>query len=168
MSAKLGSVTVDLDALLAGEVPTEEEIKHEVVERLFSALIREIREDIIREVKAQVRASIEAEISGILTKPFQPTDRYGNAVGNEKTTTLAEVIVATSRDYLQERVNNHGEKAYDGPTRIKWMASQAAREAVEKDLKPVINEAKAEVTALIKARLATLFAETVTSALKPV
>lgn len=135
------------------EVQSDDQISEAVVQHISSEFQARCNEDLRKQVReilvAELRTKISEAVTEIFTQVFIPTNEYGEKKGEPMT--IRELIVKTTKNYLEEKVDSNGRNDWGGTkdrTRIQWMAKQEAdsvvKELVEPEAKKIVSQIKLE------------------------
>lgn len=169
------TVQLDLDELLAGYRRVgpdgEESGPVSMTDAIVSDAARQLVERLVRDTDrygallAQVNAARDAAIMErllplidvALSRAIQPTNGYGQPVGEP--TTLTDVIVQKATKALTEKRS----KGYGKPetTLVDEILDESMRRTIGSELREAIQEARAQVHAAVREQGATVIAETI-------
>lgn len=118
-----------------------------VAKMLAERLHPEMKKAVIELVKDAAKDQVSDVIHDVMIGQVQLTNSYGESIG--KFTTLREQIVASVTEQLNRKVNSRGgnETSYsrDGIPYVRWVAKQAASDALRGELNTAVQDAVAEV-----------------------
>lgn len=139
-----------------------------VVDAIVHRLIGEIRNDIRKSVLAAVTPVVQAEIGSVVREALAAGIRKTNTWGEPQgeTQTLRELLAAQVNEYLSEvpRENRNG---YSGagprPGGFRELVSREIDDAMSKDLRQTIVEARADVAKKVRTKAAEMIGSIVES-----
>lgn len=157
------------DASFRVKLPSQEqlvsEVSRQIIDNARYSLNKDfgdlVKEGIRRNVDEQISKLAEAAIGEILAKPMQPTDAFGNKVGEP--TTLQGFICARVAAWAQEITDSNGnptkKDAYNSAApRIDWLLGKMVhgelKNAVDLEARKIIGTLKAGATNVIAKQIA--------------
>lgn len=157
--------TITPDLLIALGISVDE-VKESVIARIAAQTLNSIREDVKSGVAKTINSCIEMKVSewvaGFLEKPYQPVDSWGKPKGAE--TTIQKLIEGRSAEFMREEVDAGGKKSdgyRSGDPRYLWAAKKVAGEAIEKELRPHLNEVVKEMKVAVEVGIKNLISDLV-------
>ena len=161
----------EIKAEVTISVPSQEivarEIARQIIEARFysdrskiDALVRDRFDELLNQ---QIDAIANPIISAALTKPMQPTDQWGNPIGEP--TTLAGVISKRVGDWVNDHVDregkpsklthyNSGDVRSRGEYLIRNIINSELKVAVDKEVSKIVSDLKSKATSGIAASVA--------------
>jgi hypothetical protein len=105
--------------------------------------------EVDRVISAKLNEALDATIAGILSKPIQKFDVFGNAVGEP--TSVEQIVEHGAGVFLHQLVDNDGKPATGHTygtkkTRIEWLIEKHVIQGLAKELEPHAKLARQEVT----------------------
>ena len=147
----------------------DEAVTRRIADHFISDHKMNLRERVEAIINERVAAVVEARVEAFLSKPIPPLTRYGEPIEGAPTRTLAEMIADAADEAMTETVNprdgkpkksSHYETAVP---RLEWLVKRVAiseiAPAVEKAVKAVNADAKAQVQKQVAAEIAARLAK---------
>jgi len=113
-----------------------------------------LRQRVMDARDAEVREQVKPVVSAAIESSVQPTNAFGQPVGEP--TTLTALIVKEAKELLSKR-GDYGR----GKTLLEQVVADAVDKAIRKELSDVIVDEKAKVVAAVRAKAAELIATAV-------
>lgn len=172
--ALTASQPADIRVEVAVRPPSTEEIANTMAHMLLrdytsaGALRRAAEEAVRASVAAVVEARITPILNDLLEKPLQPTDGFGNPIGQP--TSLQEIIRSEALQFLTTTVDRDGRahkgNSYDkNATRLEYTVGQVIRamfkDGVATEVKSLVEQIKAGTLKAISADVAKAIADRV-------
>lgn len=141
----------------AGEVLLVDVIAQVVAEKLTKDdQYPKLRDQVLKIREEEIRAAIIPMIEKAVAAPIQKTTSYGSPVGEP--TTLTELIIQTTNDILKKGIDRSGYSDSRGETLLAKLIRTEVTNAMQKELKEVIDAEKAKVVATVQKHGAALLA----------
>ena len=122
----------------------EEMIMSRAVDKVADRIASTLRQDIDTIARERAVACIDAQIDDLQTATFQPTNSYGQSVGNPKT--FLELVLESVDKWGSQRVDYQGSpsrSSSDKKTRIEWLGYKLADDIAKDHMKEIMEELKA-------------------------
>jgi hypothetical protein len=138
-------------------------IARQLVERFAKS---DVYGDLVKRVQTirdeEIRAALAPLLAGALAKPIHPTNQWGEKTGAE--TTLAEIIVAEARKWMNAKVDSYGGR--DSATNLQKMIRDEVRAGFENEIKAMVTEARDAVSKQIATTVAVAVQSAVTEGMR--
>lgn len=148
----------DLDTYPADPPPAVRDAIGERVAQIIAAQIMDadVRRDIRKAIQARVEAVVADAVGDAVTGEIRKTNEWGESVG--PVTTMRDMIIKEAKDFLAKPADNY---ARDKGTKAQVLIRAEVDKAIKEDLDGALKAARAEVTALLKAKAADAIAATI-------
>lgn len=162
-------------------LPTDDELKQEILSRIAtrisgvrysdpdtgedyiddSALMDAVRTEAIRMAHETIKAKVDAIVEAALNEGFVPTNQWGEAKSEERTT-LREMIVQEAKSWLARPRNSYD----SNKTALQSLVSDIINDVWKKELEKETSAVAAQVKAGINAKLTDKITEAVAALLR--
>lgn len=112
--------------------------------------VREIRDE-------EIRAALQPAVADALAAAVQPTNHFGESKGEP--VTIREIVVQTAAKWLQTPASDSYGKPSETP--IQKFIKREVEESIANELRPIVEQAKADVLAAVRTEGAKVLTETI-------
>ena len=159
------TVTIDVERLIKSSgfgapeydddydspVPGSQRLATLIANTVAIKLAPQVKEAVTASVKEAALAKVDDLLEEVISGPIQLTNTYGERTGSS--TTLREQIIKSINDQLIRKVDDQGRTpsySREGKPYIQYVADEAAKRAINGELKTSIAEAVVDAKARIK------------------
>jgi hypothetical protein len=155
-------IVIDLGEVWADEQTVAEAILERAVTSLFGRyeLQKAVEKRVAEMAEEQIREAVAPLVAKALERPYQPTNAYGDRVGEP--TELREVIVTRVESELkQSRADSGGFSSSRRETLLDEIIGRQLGKVVGEDLRQAMDAARKKVREAVEAKGAEVLAETI-------
>lgn len=149
------------------QADVQQEIITGVIHRIAGHIEDSIRKSVELQFQKTIAEKLASSIEDYLAKPIHKTNEYGEKKGESKT--LVEIIAEGGAKYLAESVNDRGTRPDYSDTpipRAEFISRQMAAEVLGKELRPIIEKAKADAKSFMVNNVTTALKEAMAKAIQ--